>query len=168
MSDYDDGKAWDTQSIDTKCQFLEDQLKLIKPEILNESVLCFYGNVDDTDSSRFSDHSEFLNYLSDLILPICDKTCEFEFIIGLYSDKSAGKCVLTSLLKMAQIKCCSYVQIRIYDADQMKLPVKEISNWLHGNCDSHRIRKRSLLIYLGPIENLTEMFNHLKEVIVSF
>ena len=167
-SDEEDEKAWDTQSIDAKCQFVEDQLKLIDPEILNDSILCFDGDVDENDSSRFSDHSELLNYLSDRILPICAKPRGYQFIFGLYSDKSAGKCVLISLLKMAQIKCCSKFRIIIW-ANQMKLPVKEISNWLHRNCDSNRAR--SLSIFLDKIENLlmlNDLFNHLKEVIFCY
>ena len=138
---------------------------MIKPEILNDSILCFAGAVDENDSSRFSDHSELLSYVRSRLLPACDdKPRGYHFVIDFNSEKSAAKCVITSLLQMPQIKCCSCVQIGIYDAGQMKLPVKEISSCLHRNCDSHRI----LHIYSGPIANLMEMFNHLKEVIVSF
>ena len=154
----------DTQSIDAKCQLLEDQLKLIKPEILNDSKLCFYGNVDAANSSRFSDHSELLSYINYRLLPICGvKQCGFGFDIGLYSEGNVGRCIISSLLQMPKITCCSDALIRIYNADQMKLPVKEISNWLHRKCGGQR--DRSLFIYFCIIENMLEMLIHLKTVI---
>lgn len=172
-SDYDTENAWDKQSIVEKCQFFEDQMKLIKPEILGRSILVFSGAVDANYASRFSDHSELLKYLSNRILPFCDiKPRGYHFFIDLYSEvgiwSNAGRDIISSLLQMPQINCCYDAQIQICsDADQVELPVKEISNWLHRNCDSHRIRKRSLHIYSGPIANLMEMFNHLKEVILT-
>ena len=165
-SNRDADKARDKQSIIEKCQFFEDQLKLIKPEILNDSELCFVGIVDEKDSSRFANHSELLKYLSDRILPICDKLRGYEFTIELHSDTSAGNYVLTSLLQMPQINCCSDVRFRICNTDQTKLPVDEISNWLHRKYDGQR--ERSLRIYMIEVGNLMEMLNHLKEVIVSF
>ena len=136
-------------------------MKLVEPEILNDSILFFAGAVDENDSSSFPDHSELLNYLSDRILPICDKPDGYIFIFDLSSEKNTGRCVLTSLLKMAQIKCCSNVRIRIFTADETELPVREISNWLHRKCDGQR--ERSLFINFS-IKNALEMFNHLKKV----
>ena len=110
--DEEDEKAWDTQSIDEKCQFFEDQFKLIKPEILNDSILCFAGTVDENDSSRFSDHSELLSYVRSRLLTACDdKPRGYYFVIDFNSEKSAAKCVITSLLQIPQIKCCFSVQI---------------------------------------------------------
>lgn len=166
-SDVDDEKAWDTQSIAAKCQFLEEQLKLIKPTILSVSELCFYGQIDKNNSSRFSDHSELLNFLRNRLLPICDgeEPRAYGFVIVLYSEKSAGRCVLSSLLQIPEIDRSSQVEINIYDAEQTNLPIGEISNWLHRKCDVQR--ERSLFIFSSPIENLVEMFNQLKAVIIS-
>ena len=170
--DYGDsnyGKEWDTQSMDAKCKFLEDQLKLINPEVLDCSILYFSGAVDATDSSRFSDHSELLKYLSDRILPICDdsKPRGYHICIDIYLEvgiwSNVGRDIIPSLLQMPQINCCYDVQIRICsDADQIELPVKEISNWLHRKCDSQR--ERSLFINFCLIQNMMEMFMHLKKV----
>ena len=164
---YEDEKAWDTQSIDAKCQFFEDQLKLIKPAFEN-TINQFHGQVDDDNSSRFADHSELLSYVRSRLLPDCDdKPRGYYFVIDLYSEKSAAKCVLSSLLQIPQVICCSDVRIEIDEADQIKLPVREISNWLHQNCDSHR--ERLLHIYLSDeYVNIVPMFTHLKAVYFLF
>ena len=158
-SDYDTENAWDKQSIVEKCQFFEDQMKLIKPEILGRSILVFSGAVDANYASRFSDHSELLKYLSNRILPFCDiKPRGYHFFIDLYSEvgiwSNAGRDIISSLLQMPQITCCSNARIRIFNNDQMKLPIKEISNWLHRKWDGQRKKLLLLRIYLSiyPIQ----------------
>ena len=114
----EDEKAWDTQSIDTKCQFFEDQLKFIKPA-LDDIILCYHGEVDDDKSSCFADHSELLNYFRNRLPPICGDNTRYAFVIALYSEKCVGRCIISSLLQMPQISCCSTTQIDIYEADQI-------------------------------------------------
>ena len=155
-------KAWDTQPI--AAQLFENKLKSIDPEVLDDAKLCFVSAIDEKDSSCFSNHSELLKYFSDRILPIYDKLRGYSVDIEFVSNKSAGNYVLTSLLQMPRITCCSDVHISIYDADQMNLPVEEISNWLHRKRGRHR--ERSLQIFIHDIENLIEMLNHLKEVVL--
>ena len=177
VTSWDDADAendWDKQTIVAKCQFIEDQLKSIDPELLNDTELCFIGAVDENNSSRFASDSELLKYFTDRILSICDRPWgrRIEIMICHYSDYGAAKCVLTSLLQISQISCASDVQIKIdinkldIIDEQAKLPVEEISNWLHRKSDSHQ--ERSLTIHLFKAENVMEMFNQLKKVIVSF
>ena len=157
---------WHTQPIAAKCQFVEDQLKLIKP-VLDDTILFLYGQVDEDDSSCFADHSELLNYFRSQLLPACDgKPRGYWIQIELFSDESAAKYVLTSLLQMPQIICCSNVRINIYEDEQMKLPIKEISNWLHQKHSGRR--DRSLRIYLNErIVGIEEMVALLKTVRVN-
>ena len=163
-SDYDTENAWDKQSIVEKCQFFEDHMKSID-QIMDDSILLFSGAVDANNAACFSDHSELLKYLSDRILPMCVKLRGYDLgIIVENSDKSAGKCVLTSLLHLPQIICCSIVKIQIYDTDQMKLPVEEISNWLHRKRAGKR--RRLLNIYFCEAESTVCIVDHLKEVLV--
>ena len=163
-SDFDTENAWDKQSIVEKCQFFEDQMKTID-QIMDDSILLFSGAVDANNAACFSDHSELLKYLSDRILPICVKLLGYDFVIMFSeenSDKSAAKCVLTSLLQMPQIICCSIVKIHLYDTDQMKLSVEEISNWLHRKRAGER--RRLLNIYFCEAESIVCVLDHLKEV----
>ena len=165
-SDHKDGKAWDTQPIAAKCQFFEAHLQLIKQEILNDSIFFFGGHVDKNDSSRFSDHSDFLNYFRNRILPISHKPRGYHIFICLYSDNGAAKCVLSSLLQMQEIDCSSEMQIYIHDTDQKRLPIAEISYWLHRKPAEQR--KRSLTLVFPKIESIVgieEMLIHLKVVL---
>ena len=158
---------WHTQPIAAKCQFIEDQLKLIKPA-LDDTILFLDGVVNEDDSSCFADHSELLNYFRSQLLTACDgKPRGYWIQIGLCSDESDAKYVLTSLFQMPQIICCSDVRIKIYATDeQMKLPIKEISNWLHQKHSGRR--DRSLRIYLNErIVGIEEMVALLKTVRVN-
>ena len=159
---------WHAQPIAAKCQFIEDQLKLIK-HVLDDTILLLDAQVNEDDSSFFADHSELLNYFRSQLLPACDgKPRGYWIQIGLSSDESDAKYVLTSLLQMPQIICCSNVRIKIYadDDEQMKLPIKEISNWLHQKHSGRR--DRSLRIYLNErIVGIEEMVALLKTVRVN-
>ena len=140
----EDGKAWDTQSMDAKCQFFEDQLRLIDPENLNDAILLFDGDVNENNSSRFYDYSKLLSYLRDQLAPIC-KWRGYGVKICLYSERSLGKYVISSVLQIPQIGCSSKASIRIRGGVQTELPVKEISNWLLRKRGNQL--ERSLSIY---------------------
>ena len=125
----------------------EEQLKLVKP-VLDDSDLHIHVQVDENNPSRFSDHSELLNYLRSRLLPACDgKPRGYCFEITLDSDKGAGRCILSTLLQMPQINC---VRIDFFDVDRTKLPVVEISNFLHRKCSSQQ--ERELFFELLPIK----------------
>ena len=160
----------DTQPIAANCLLFENLLQSIKPALAG-SKLSFYGIIDESKSACFRDHLELLNYVRDRLLTICDKSREYEFGIVFDSDESAAQHVITSILETSQLNHCSNAQFRIYYGSdelelQLRLPIKEISNWLHRKCD--RGRKKSLHIYSFRIENFEEMFNHLKEVLLLY
>ena len=167
---YFSTRIWDTQPIAGKCQLFEDQLKLIKPA-LNGSVMNFDVIIDQSDPSCFYDHDQVLVYLRNRLLPICDKSRGYEFWIGFDLDANTTgfvRFVIASVLQMDQIDRCSNVVIdfSIEVENGTKLPIEEISNWLHRSCDNQR--ERSLSIYLRRIESLVEVFTHLKEVFILY
>ena len=138
FDEEDEGEElWDRQPIAGKCQLLEDQLKLIKPA-LNGSVMKIDANIDQDNPYCFDDHHELLKYLSDRFLPICDKSRGYEFWIGFESDANTTRFVISSILQMDQIDRCSNVKIDFLADDRTKLPIEEISNWLHRSCDRQR------------------------------
>ena len=124
---------------------------MIKP-VLDDSDLHIHVQLGENNPSRFSDHSELLNYLRSRLLPAaCDgKPRGYCFEITLNSDKGAGRCILSILLQMPQIICCSIVRIDVFDVDRTKLPVVEISNFLHRKCSSQQ--ERELFFELLPIK----------------
>ena len=158
---------WGLQPIAGKCQLLEDQLKLIKPA-LNGSILYFDIIIDQSNPSCFYDHDQVLEYLRNRLLPICDKSRGYEFWIGFYLDANTTRFLIASILQMDQIDRCSNVVIdfSIEVENGTKLPIEEISNWLHRSYDNQR--ERSLSINLNGIESLVEVFTHLKEVFILY
>ena len=90
----------------------------------------------------------------------------YDIFIYFYSDNGAAKCVLSSLLQMQEIDHCLQVEIYIAGDELTKLPVCEISNWLHQNCESHR--ERLLRICLSESVNIVPLFTHLKAVHFDF
>ena len=168
FDEEDEGEElWDRQPIAGKCQLLEDQLKLIKPA-LNGSIMKIDASIDQDNPFCFDDHHEFLKYLSDRFLPICDKSRGYEFCISFESDANTIRFVISSILQMDQIDRSSNVKIDFLADDRTKLPIEEISNWLHRSCDDGGQRERSLYIDLSQIENLADVFTHLKEVFILY
>ena len=157
----------DSQLIAEKCQLFEDQLKLIKPA-LNGSILNFDFIIDQSKPSCFYDHDQVLEYLRNRLLPICNKSHGYEFWINFNSDANTARFIITSILQMDQIDRCSNVKIDFpIDVDDgTKLPIDEISNWLHRSCDGGGQRERSLFIQLEEIKSIVEVFVHLKEVFI--
>ena len=164
-----------TQPIAEKCLLFENLLQQSLKPALDGSVLAFGGDISENESSCFHNHLELLNYLRDRILPICNKSREYKFDIVFDSDERAVQYAIASILQTPQLAHCSSTQFRIYyDYDSydslsdniteilVRLPINEISNWLHRKCDGER--KKSLHIYSEGIENLREMVSHLKEV----
>ena len=131
------------------------------------------ASIVQDNPSRFDDHDELLKYLSDRFLPICDKSRGYEFCIGFHLDANTTRFIIASILKMEQVDRCSNVVIDFpIDVDNgTKLPIDEISNWLHRSCDAGGLRERSLFIQLEKIESRSfyvEVFTHLKEVFILY
>ena len=160
------------QPIAGKCLLFENLLQSVKPALVG-SKLFFYGDVSESMPSSFRDHLELLNYLRDRLLPICNTSRAYCFSIFFDSDQSVAKHVIASILQTPQLVRCSSAQFNIFrglQGLQLRLPVNEISDWLHMACD--RERKKSLHVNCEgfEIENSQEMINHLQEVfyIVKF
>ena len=124
--------------------------------------------IDQSEPSCFCDHSKVLEYLRNRLLPICDKSRGYEFCISFESDANTIRFVISSILQMDQIDRSSNVKIDIWADDRTKLPIEEISNWLHRSCDGGGQRERSLFIQLEEIKSIVEVFVHLKEVFILY
>ena len=155
----------ETQPFAEKCQLFEDQLQLMKAA-LNGSIIIFYGFIDQSDRSCFYDHDQVLEYLRNRLFPICDKSRGYDFWIGFYLDANTTGFIIASILQMDQIDRSSNVKIDFSADDRTKLPIEEISNWLHRNGGGQQ--ERSLYIDLSQIENLADVFTHLKEVFILY
>ena len=160
---------FDSQSLLAKCLLFEDCLNSIKPALKDSTKISFAADINENDPSQFRDHSSVVIYLRDRLLPICNSSRSYEFVIS--SDKTSAT-NLISILQISKVRSCSNVsiQLSIQFGDSVLLPVEDISNWLAPNTDDgveiygKNGENRFLLIYSYNISNAEEMLDRLKEV----
>ena len=99
----------DSQPIAEKCQLFKECLQQLRASLsdLNEFFLTSF--IDRENSSDFSDHLTFLNYLRDELLPICISSRRYKFIIGFNSDENSAANLLQFL------NCLSNVHILLLE-----------------------------------------------------
>ena len=135
-------------------------------------MITFIGEINENDPNVFSNHLQFLNHIQEELLPICDSSFGYKFVIHFNSDKLAGANVIRQLLQTHPIDRCSNVEISLYGNFEQpnELPIEAISNFLHRKCD--RIRDDSNEIYLRinfpKIQNVQATCEHFKKVIKDF
>lgn len=162
----------DSQSIAEKCQLFKECLQQLRASLsdLNEFFLTSF--IDRENSSDFSDHLTFLNYLRDELLPICRSSRRHKLIIGFNSDENSAANLITSILELSQQ--CSDLTIGLGGLNQpTELPVVAISDWLAGKSDrSVKIGAQKpeskLLQIVSSISNSQEMWEHQLEVSFNF
>ena len=158
------------QSLITKCHLLEGYLNAIKPVLKDSNITHFTALIDYKDQSQFSDNSSVVMYLRDRLLPICDSSRRYEFIISFNSDKNSASELTSSILQISQVRSCSHVSIVLFGNQSARLPVEEISNWLTpktvegAEICGKKGENRFLLIYSDIISNTKEMWEHLIKV----
>ena len=159
--------------IETKCKFIENQLRPLKLALNDSNMVQFIANISRTDRRFFSDHSMLLDFIRNRFLPIFNSSRRYKFQIWFKSDTNSDTDVIASILEMEIIKQCSNVEIGITHGEQRRLPIEEISNWLNPSDDGtnnslRNLRERFLEIcYYGvrsPIQDAREMLEHLTKV----
>ena len=162
-----------SQLLHAKCLLFEDCLNSIKPALKDSNEICFDANINRANPSHFSDHSSVVIYLRDRLLPICDSSRRYEFIIGFESYENSATKVISSILQISQVRRCSNVSIELFDyMYPARLPVEDISNWLDPKAEDgdgteicgKKRQSRFLKIYSYITSNAQEMLDHLKEV----
>ena len=157
------------------CLYLYDPQPIADPDdnkcILFENLLKSVESALPGSKVAFESYLESLNYVRDRLLPICDKSCAYKFNISCDSYESGLRNVISSILQTPQLNRCSnagftFTFWHTTNESELQFPVNEISNWLHRECNSGQ--KKSLYIFSEAIEteNLKEMINHLKEVLL--
>ena len=162
-------------NIARKCNSVVNYLHPIK-KALNYAklMITFIGEIDENDPNVFSNHLQFLNHIQEELLPICDSSFGYKFVIHFNSDKIAGANVIRQLLQMHPIDRCSNVEITLYGLEKQpnQLPLEAISNFLHRTRKCGRIRQDSneifLRINLANIQNAYATCEHFKKVIKIF
>ena len=90
------------------------------------------------------------------LLPICDSSNSYKFVVDLVSDKNAGTELISSILQLPQINRWPNVSVQLYGHDGVptQLPVKTLSAFLHM---LNNYRLKLLRIYLHQAKNTEEM-----------
>lgn len=169
--------------LEAELNFIQNQMLLLKSALTDSNAIEFFVRLDKS-STGWDPHyafiqGYFLEYIRDRLLPICNSSRRYEFIIHFYSvTEEVITNVITSLLQMPEIKQCSNIGIGISiqnnrDRIKMQLPIEEISNWLEKPAEGKGInsqsqKERFLRIIMSKYRvrnrNALEMIDHLKTV----
>ena len=169
----------DSHPIANKCEIFASQLQKL-PRLNESNSISVWATVNQKRRDHFIDHTQLLEHLRNLLLPIFRNCRRYEFRISLGSDKDTVANIVTSILEVQQVNECSNVGIHLGEVRPFRydyrLPVETISNWLHRsrNADNgenefsnQKQRERVLEIEAVYISNVLEMLNHLKEVLFN-
>lgn len=158
--------------ISKKCYLFSNHLQKLKPFLNDPIMIVFWGNIDENNPHDFSSHSTLLNHLRNELLPACNTPHYYFFSITHYDwQANSGTSIMSSILQIPQITRCPGLKL---DIDVTQLPVREISNWLHGTSDDAKGNngqensERLLTIFSRSIQNIEEMCCALKKVLFYF
>ena len=158
-------------SIAERCFQFQNHLQALKPALIASNSILFNCRITESRYYHFNGDSQLVNHLRDGLLPICDNSRSYKFIIQdeFVSDKEAPEDVLAPLLQIPQIISCPNVEIRF--SRPTHLPVEVISRWLTGSSKNvakicgKKMQNRLLKIYSdNNISNSQEMWDHLEQV----
>ena len=158
-----------TQSIAEKCELFDKCLQSIKPALNDSDSIYFKCVVFEHNPSQFFNHQTLIKYISHRLLPICESSRKYSFIIGLLSDENSASNIIASILQMAQISRygCFGVYIGLIATNPAQLPIETISNWLNRNSGAMKIHQKQtdLLTHSSKaFQNIPEMCDFLKMV----
>ena len=159
-----------SESIEERCQLFGGLLPAIKGALNDSKEIFFAAGINQKNRSEFYNHSALIAYLRDELLPICDLSHRYKFVINFETDQNSGSEVISSILKMPQVVQCPNVDIWLLRiSDPIELSVGEIAQWLNQKSD--RIGKKKeekfLKISSDKIQNVLEIWEHLTEVLFN-
>ena len=163
-------------SIVVKRQYFLDYLTPLKEELKDTDLVNFVGTINQNDRSCFTNSSQLLNHIQFELLSIFDSSRGYQFNIWFHSDTNSGTNVVALILTLPQIICGSNAEIRLHNLVQptqlpiaTQLPIETISNFLHRKYDrsNGKAKVRTLLIYSNNIQNVRELCDQLKKVIIA-
>lgn len=159
---YDGGP----QSIAKKCELFKGYLHAIKSALSDSNLIRFTVTIGQ-QIQYFSSHIKLIEHLRNELLPICESSRHYQFVICDDMDTNTGAEIITSILEAPQIVCCPNVEIGIYKKNKTatQLSVEVIDKWLNHTVDKKKEQHKFLHIFLSNIQNLLEICGHLTEVI---
>ena len=155
------------------CQSVVNYLQPLKSALNDSNMIYFTGtiNQDQDNQDCFTDHSKLLDHVQEGLMPICNSLRGYSFNILFCTNKNTGSKVAATILQMPAIVRCSTLEICLhYIQDPIQLPVEAISNWLHRKYDGTNENRKELFLKIGAynIENIGDLYEHLKEVIIIY
>lgn len=173
--DYNSG----SHLIANKCEIFASQLQNVA-RLSEANSICVWATVNQNirmrrDRGHFLDHSQLLNHLRDVLLPICGYCRRYKFLIDLQSDKDAVAEIIRDILRMKQIIDCPNVIIE-FGGNYKQFPLKCISNWLlrnqntdnGGNEFANQDQQERILEIEACHSDVVGMLNHFKKVLFNW
>ena len=170
---YDDSGS---QSIDKKCHLFVKHLKSLKAAFNDSTKIEFNARIG-YGQSQFTDSLQLLNHLRNELLPVCDSARRYEFTLCFRLQEASATHILKSILQMPPINSSTNVKFNFdYTSSGppilTRLSVDAISAWLDRpnsnnmviKCKQHQKKPLELRVYLAGVENVHELFEHLKKV----
>ena len=77
--------------------------KRLKFDLLKCDQMIKCDQIDQNDPRHFSNTSMLIESLHNGLLPICDSSNSYKFVVDLVSDKNAGTELISSILQLPQI-----------------------------------------------------------------
>ena len=163
--------ALGSQSIDEKLQLFQNRLQLFGTALSNLEKIILSADINKNDQSQFRDHSQLLDHFREQVLPICNSSPAYHFVIDFQSDNDGTADFIAQILQLPSINRCRAVYFQYKNETFIQLPVEVISNWLNRNSDDGiggigHGKKRLFLAMNNriKIQNAAEICDHLKMV----
>ena len=176
--DYNSG----SHLIANKCEIFASQLQNVA-RLSEANSICVWATVNQNirmrrDRGHFLDHSQLLNHLRDVLLPICGYCRQYKFLFPLpwqTERQNKGSVLIKSILKMQQIIGCPNVIIE-FGGNYKQFPLKCISNWLlrnqntnnGGNEFANQDQQERILEIEACYSDIVGMLNHFKKVLFNW
>ena len=159
-------------TIGEKFEWVQMILLPFKQRTLTGSKFDFLSILSNGDGEKFFKDSSTLLDQIDKLLQIFARCRAYDFYIESHINENTSANVLPALLQFDAIVRCSKIEVEFNFGSsvtmQMSLPIEAIGDWLNltnANANEKTLSVRFLkLEILDDVSNLSEMFEHLKEV----
>lgn len=166
------------------CRSVVNNLQCLKKALNDINMVHFICVINQNEPASFRDHFQFLSHIQNDVLPFCGSSCAYIFAIWLLSDWKAAANVITQILQMPTIHCCTNIQFFISSNDELifnglaehnrfaELNIEAISNWLNQKCDGISGNSNGRFLEIDSpthdFRNTHELFDYLKKVKFKF
>ena len=156
-----------TQSLSEQCQLFINQLQRLKRYLKDTNLIDLNVTIQNDSINAFGDHFQFIDHFSNELLPICDSSRGYSFLIHFGSDTNSGTDVIASILQAEQVKRCSKIEVEFRHHRSIQLQFDVIFDWLNEKADLFGRRNTEKFLQICSwkrIKNAAEISSDFMEV----